>query len=821
MTAGEAELVAGKLLKELADGRTLALMVENLDEIFNNIGDEGQKQLRAYIQENPFITIVATAQSLFGGVSLQTSPFYGFFRVSHLEELTFEQAAELLENIARFRGDEELAAFVRTPEGRARVRTIYDLAGGNHRIYVILSEFLTSKGLDELVGPFISMLDDLTPYYQERMRWLSPQQRKIVELLCDMARAINVKDIAQRTFMTHQTASGQLRTLRELGYVKSKQSGRESFYELREPLMRLSVEVKKTRGAPVRLLVDFLRSWHSTEELKMRLEVLGPQASLEVDYVSSALKLAENKNDDPRAAASARHYNSYVDAGDFEHALEAAEELVKLRGGIKDWYVLWLCLNELGRKREASKAGEQALAIQPLDATDWLFKGQILALTGRKEEALGPFAKTVEMNPTDASAWTNYGITLVELNRFEEALAAIERSIRLNESDTRPWIYRGFIMVKLRNLEEAITSYDKVIALAPNQPSGWINKTYAYCVFGKFNQALASSAKGLELASDDYKAWANRGWVFAGTKQFEEALRHFDRAIELEPSKALLFSNRGQALLELDRNEEALSAFNTEVDIEPASTQGWVNRGVAFERLEQFSDALRSFDKALSLQPNDTDAWVNRGAVLNSLKRYEEAFDSLTKAHKLGARSTFVLLHTTVAELALNRWEKGAKAIEHVLSHSCHGRGPSSRDAERIVRAVFDSTRNEQDLRSRVRLLLALYEKYRGLNALGIALVRHVADLSDSRVSREDTEKWRDAWIEASGDRVEFEVPLRLLTTAVKYILSKDQLTLLEIAEEERQVIEPLLGLTPESATDYRTLSQKIREGHRSQSSRG
>jgi tetratricopeptide (TPR) repeat protein len=280
----------------------------------------------------------------------------------------------------------------------------------------------------------------------------------------------------------------------------------------------------------------------------MRLEGLGPQASLEVDYVSSALKLAENKNDDPRTAASARHYNSYVAAGDFEHALEAAEELVKLRGGVKDWYVLWVCLNELGRKGEASKAGEKALAIQPVDATDWLFNGQILALTGRKEEALGPFAKTVELNPTDAPAWTNYGIILVELNRFEEALAAIERSIRLNEGDTRPWIYRGFIMVKLRNLEEAITSYDKVIELAPNEPSGWINKTYAYCEFGKFNQALAPSAKGLELASDDYKTWANRGWVFAGTKQFEEALRHFDRAIELEPSKALLFSNRGQAL---------------------------------------------------------------------------------------------------------------------------------------------------------------------------------------------------------------------------------------------------------------------------------
>lgn len=170
-----------------------------------------------------------------------------------------------------------------------------------------------------------------------------------------------------------------------------------------------------------------------------------------------------------------------------------------------------------------------------------------------------------------------------------------------------------------------------------------------------------------------------------------------------------------------------------------------------------------------------------------------------------------MLLHTTVAELALNRWEDASAAIEHVLSHSCHVHGPSSRDAERIVRAVFDSTRNQGTLQSRVRLLVEFYEKYSGLHALGIALVRHVADLSYPNVSTEEMERWRDAWIEASGDRVEFEVPLRLLTTAVKYIGSKDPLTLLEIAEEERQVIEPFVGSTPEGEADYRNLSQKIR----------
>jgi DNA-binding transcriptional ArsR family regulator len=236
-----AERKAAALLKEFVGDKTLFLIVENLDELFKGLRSEGQKRLRSFLQETQFCTLLATSQSLFGGVSLQTSPFYGFFRIHHLEELKFEEAVALVKNIATFVRDDKLAAFIQTPTGRARIRAVHHLAGGNHRVYVIFSEFLTRELLDELINPFMHMLDDLTPYYQARMAWLSPQQRKIVEYLCDQRGAVPVKEIARRCFMTHQTAAGQLKYLREAGYVGSEASGRESFYELREPLMRLCI----------------------------------------------------------------------------------------------------------------------------------------------------------------------------------------------------------------------------------------------------------------------------------------------------------------------------------------------------------------------------------------------------------------------------------------------------------------------------------------------------------------------------------------------------------------------------------------------------
>jgi DNA-binding transcriptional ArsR family regulator len=326
-----AERAGVMLLKEVIGNRTLLVLVENLDDLFEGLGDEEQKRLRAYLQENPFCTILATAQSLFNGVSLQTSPFYGFFRIHHLEELTLEEATRLLTNIAHFEGDHELALLIQKPLGRARLRAIHHLAGGNHRVYVIFSQFLTRESLDELVDPFIRTLDDLTPYYQARMAWLSTQQRKIVEFLCDRRHAVSVKEIAQRCFITHQTASSQLKILLEMGYVRSTPVGRESYYELREPLMRLCVEVKKNRGGPIRLFVDFLRLWYSRSELQQQLESLQQDSDsvLKQEYLFSALRGTKEEAKDPHLTARLKAFNACIEIGDFTRALAISFALLR------------------------------------------------------------------------------------------------------------------------------------------------------------------------------------------------------------------------------------------------------------------------------------------------------------------------------------------------------------------------------------------------------------------------------------------------------------------------------------------------------------
>ncbi|MGR3278679.1 tetratricopeptide repeat protein, partial [Acaryochloris marina NIES-2412] len=467
----EVEQVALATLKTFIGKRTLLLLMENLEDVFAGLGDIGQKQLRSFLQEQGCCTIVATSQSLFNGVKLQTSPFYGFFRIQYLKDFAVDEAVSLLTKIAQQEEDSELVDFLQTPKGRSRVQAVHHLAGGNPRIYVVFSEFLTHESLDDLVQPFMNMLDDLTPYYQARMMYLSPQQRKIIEVLSRRKYAMPVKEIAQRCFVTHQTVSNQLKDLRDKGYVLADSIGRQSFYELREPLMRICLSVKETRGEPIRLFVDFLKAWYPRSELQGIQQRLGKdnirgseelsrltgneyQQSVRANskqsssiandaYLALALVEKEEEELDPKIAACVQERNQQYEQQNFKEALTIAKKLVQIRGRDVDHHWLGNIQSDLGRYEEAIASYDKALEFKPDNDQAWYNRGVDLGYLGRYEEAIASYDKALEIKPDNDQAWYNRGVDLRSLGRYEEAISSYDKVLEFKPDDDQAWYNRG------------------------------------------------------------------------------------------------------------------------------------------------------------------------------------------------------------------------------------------------------------------------------------------------------------------------------------------------------------------------------------------
>ena len=369
--SADAETFALALLREQTQGRTLLLLCENLEDLFRGLDVEGQKRWRATIQEDGNWTIVASTPSLFAAITIQDSPFYGFFTIRALERMDFDTGLELLTKKAVHEGKAELADFLRTPLGRARARAIHHLAAGNHRAYIVLFDFLDKESLEDLVGPFMHMIDDLTPYYQDRMRQLPPAQRKIVEFLSLEGKPTIVKDISTPCLMSQQTAAKQVGELENAGFVDRMRSGRYTFCELAEPLMRICIEVKDNSTGHFRLFVEFLRHWFTTRELERRRAAFqhnGQTTDLDRIHVEEAVRCSFEDRHEPFVDALHVEAARCLHVGDYKGLATIQKTLVRECSSAAHYGTWVYALLKAGDARFAIVVGQEGIGKYPDNA---------------------------------------------------------------------------------------------------------------------------------------------------------------------------------------------------------------------------------------------------------------------------------------------------------------------------------------------------------------------------------------------------------------------------------------------------------------------
>ncbi|MEG4056540.1 MULTISPECIES: tetratricopeptide repeat protein [unclassified Microcoleus] len=852
----QAEFKAAELLRDFVGKRALLLIVENLEDVFSGLGDFGQKQLRAYIQNNSFLTILATSQSLFDGVKLSNNPFYEFFDLHELDEFKLDDAVALLNHIAKFEGNSDLASFIQSPTGRDRIKVVHYLSGGSPRVYIVFSAFLmTPESLDKLVEPFMEMLDSLTPYYQDRMKYLSNQQRKIVDFLCDRGGAAPVKQIAKRCFIEQRTVSSQLKDLRDKGYVKTEEIGRESWYELREPLMRFCLEVKKQRNQPIRLIVDFIRVWYTRQELQQRLGLrmtdvdlaekeshfmyrqglkpIPPDAVMEREYYTRALEAIERNEEDPRLKAYFDEIENCFEQKDYVSALEYAEKLVASRGEARDWGEKGRCLNSLERYDEALECLDKAIESDSNYARAWANRGDVLESLKRYEEALESFDRAIKLDEDDPWHWAKRGYLLNNLKHYEEALESFDRAIELDEDDPWDWASRGDVLDNLKRYEEALESYDRAIELDANYQWAWRMRGDVLNNLERYEEALVSYDWALELDENDPWAWTNRGDVLNNLERYEEALVSYDRAIELDANYQLVWFLRGLLLNDLERYEEALVSYDRAIkldannkfawrwrsyllnnlkryeealvsydrtiELDPNDKWDWVQRGHVLDDLKRYEEALVSYDRAIELDSNYEWAWFSRGWTLDNLGRYEEALISCDKVIELGSQHSSVFFNRAIAILGLNRWDEGIAALDDAFHRLEPGDEAEADDAKLIIKNLFAIAHARTITQTRITSLIAVYEKHEYLSVLGQGIVRNIPALMSEMVSDKAARTWLELWQELTSKYDEFKIPIRLLNAAVRYKETKgDRRVLLELPIEERNLLEPLVSTKPE-----------------------
>lgn len=507
--------VLQSVVSQLGD-RKLLLITENMDQTFRSLGDSGQKKWRAFLQETRKIATLATAQQLFTGVSDRKEAFFGFFDIQHMAPLSVEEASELVARISIEQSKPALAEYLNTAEGRFRIRALHYLSGGNHRMYVLLAEFLTKESLEDLVAAFENLAEEMTPYFQERVRSLPDQQRQLVQCLCDADGALTVKQIAWETFVEERTCSKQLGSLKAKGYVRSEKRGKESYYDMAEPLMRLCLEVKNQRGRPLRMVARFLRAWFPVATLEVG------SAIKNIDRVGEYCAVAL-ESDDAFSSAVAGKLVSSIRANINEGALATAKELT-----------------------------------QELQCADAL---KALALSSEIEFKYGELANSINSLTTiiemddapveqTARALVNRGFIYGHQGEIERALADFSAVIEMDDAPgdliAKAFVNRGYTFGQKGDVERKLSDYSAVIEMA-DAPVDQIakalfNRGVTYDLLGDFERALTDYSAVIEQSGAPVnliaEALFNRGVNHWRTEQFAESIADFEAVLNNQGSSA-------------------------------------------------------------------------------------------------------------------------------------------------------------------------------------------------------------------------------------------------------------------------------------------
>lgn len=233
--------------------RRLVLMVENLQTLSTNIGDDFGWRLRKTLQTEPQIALIATATSRFRGLDDASAPFFELFRIIELERLDTKDCRRLWERVSGH------------PIAERRVRPLEILTGGNPRLLVIVAGFGRRRSLRDLMEQLVALIDDHTEYFRNYLEGIAKTERRVYLAVIDLWQPSTSQEIADRARLDIRNTSALLGRLTDRGAVEVEQAGKKRRYQAVERLYCLYYKLRRERDGAllVRQLVRFMVAFYS------------------------------------------------------------------------------------------------------------------------------------------------------------------------------------------------------------------------------------------------------------------------------------------------------------------------------------------------------------------------------------------------------------------------------------------------------------------------------------------------------------------------------------------------------------------------------
>jgi len=589
----ECEKILEYLLeKRKKENKRFLLLLDNIHNILPTFTEEDQGRLRDILMTQDLFLLIGAAPTIFSLVADYDKPFYNFFEILWLHEISEEEVEELIK--IRLKMDKRENFLKQFENIRYRIKAIIHLTGGNPRLVLSLYEILTEDRILEVEKSLLNILDGLTPYFQDRMSDISVQQRKILDAIALLKGPSTTVEVSKAARLPLDVTNAQLAKLRRGGYVRAKkEKGRKiALYDVSDHLFRLwrqmSLEAGRRR---LTIIVRFLEVWFSPEELAERIKKT--VVAMETAFSKGEMELAketveklyyyqEATTQIPlKIFAHGRRFLGLIETGNIQQAESEVDNFLKVakEKGNNDLLVT-ACMEKAfiyGRKKDYKSQISiltECLNLRPEDVIILNLMGRTFAELKQYEKAIEYYAKAVEIKPVDYEAWYNMGNAYVELKQYDKVIECLTKSIEQSPIELEGFykLNRAQIFLKLNKFKLALKDEKEALNISRKIGIKSLKDDSVILIFGtslvlsKRNAIQGKAEKAMEYLEEAFTLYSevavDRGQDFIGTYLNDLLDAHAIIAFEVA-LKALIEKADSELHQFLKPYEEAINYYHT------------------------------------------------------------------------------------------------------------------------------------------------------------------------------------------------------------------------------------------------------------------
>ncbi|MBI3268776.1 MAG: tetratricopeptide repeat protein [Planctomycetes bacterium] len=474
-------------------GKRLLLLLENVDLIWTGVGRDqaSARALRRILSTEGFLLVIGTSVKVFEEIAGYDQAFFNYFHPHHLAPLPEPDVERMIRRLAEQDGNEKFLREYGTK--RAHVRAITELTGGNPRLVCMLYRILSAGGLPTVAEELRALVDGITPLYKDVVDHLPRQQAKVLDGLMRNGGRGSPSEIARIARLQLNAVTTQLGRLKEGGFVEAGEEGKGARYLVADALFRTWYQMRYfwQRRRRFELLVDFLKAWFSSEDLRKAVEQTagtlsrsgGAGGRAQKTVVSLEYYAAASGDPSVRQTAFERIADFHLGAGSREEAALAMAEARGLDPSRPDFEIagyraLGKRLLEKGEPSQAIATLEEALKRSPDHPETMVDLGVARGMSGDHAGALELFeglcASTDQPPAVKMHALENRAVAHDKLGNVEEAVQCWSKVAETDGASQdqvgKALFNKGVALGELGRPEEEFGVYDDMVRRFKDRP---------------------------------------------------------------------------------------------------------------------------------------------------------------------------------------------------------------------------------------------------------------------------------------------------------------------------------------------------------------